>query len=127
MSGRASAAVLVDKSAAVTAQLHKTLAQHLAPPHQERVRLITADGARLAAEPVEGTVVIAGMGARAMIRILETFVLPNAAGPLRLVLQPEVEEERLQAWLPSVGLPRVQPQRIEERGREHVVVVVDKP
>jgi tRNA (adenine22-N1)-methyltransferase len=66
-------------------------------------------------------VVLAGLGARTIVRILDD---PRrlTLGLGRLVLQPQTEPERLRAWLEANGLEIVAERRAHERGRSYVVL-----
>ena len=122
---RASEAVLVDKSPAVIASVQAIVDAHVDDRLRERLTVTCADAARLPAQPVTGTVVIAGMGAWAMIRILDGFVAPNGAPPLRLVLQPAVQPERLRTWIGDSLFELVEELTVVEREREHHVMVAE--
>jgi tRNA A22 N-methylase len=58
---------------------------------QKDIRVICADATKLPSEKVSGTVVLAGMGARAILRILNHFVFPNCAENTQLLLIPNAE------------------------------------
>lgn len=116
-------AVLVDRAPAAIARVSALLERH--DPGGElasRARLVCADAARLPDEEVAGTVVVAGLGGRAIWRVLEGFVLKNAAPAVRLVLQPEVEAAWLVEQLGREGW-RCRELEVVERSRRHAVVV----
>lgn len=122
---RASEVVLVDRSAAVIAALREKVEAHVADALRPRVSVRLADAARLPAEPVSGTVVIAGMGADRIVRILDAFVAPNARAPLRLALQPEVRGDRVADWLERSRFSLLRRETVEERARTYDVFVAE--
>lgn len=121
--GRVPHATLVDRAAPTLARARALLDAHDDGKVRGRVALRCVDGADLD-RPVTGTVVIAGMGARAICRILERGVLPHVVDEVRLVLQPEVEVERLVNWLRARALCPMAT-TVTARGRAHAVVVAD--
>jgi tRNA (adenine22-N1)-methyltransferase len=68
--------------------------------------------------------ILAGMGARKMIRILGGGGLERI-GARRLVLQPQCEAERLRGWLAGRGFSVVAEQVTVERGRRYVVLALE--
>jgi tRNA (adenine22-N1)-methyltransferase len=71
------------------------------------------------------TVVLAGLGGRSIVRILEA---PESLGLRlkRLVLQPRSELMQVRAWLSDHGWRLVSEQISIERGRFHVTVAVER-
>jgi tRNA A22 N-methylase len=124
--GRASHAFCVDRSPAAIASLQSILDAHVAPALLPRLTLLCADAARLEPRPVEGTVVIAGMGAGAMVRILDGFVVPNASPPLRLVLQPAVQPTRVAAWVAASAFTLREQATVVDRQREHPLFIAER-
>ncbi len=71
-------------------------------------------------------VVLAGMGSRKMIRILDDERLLRLA-VRRLVLQPQCEAPLLRRWLAGQGFCIVAERYPVERGRSYVVMAADRP
>ena len=101
--------ICIDRSPAAIKKLkHKMALENLAPavrghvlrrlPDYERqnIRVVCADAATLPAERVHGTVVLAGMGARSILRILNGFVFPNWAVQTQLLMLPNAERPLLE-------------------------------
>jgi tRNA (adenine22-N1)-methyltransferase len=110
--------VCIDRSpAAINKLKHKMALENLAPavrdhvlrrlPDYERknIRLVCADAATLPAEPVCGTVVLAGMGARSILRILNGFVFPNWLPQTQLVMLPNTERPLLEKTFIEKKIP----------------------
>lgn len=123
---RASEAFLVDKSREVVSSIHRLVERHVEESVRDRLSVLHADGALLPAQPVTGTVVIAGMGAGGILRILNQFVVPNACPPLRLVLQPAVQATRIADWISVSSFTLFEERTLRERGRIHPLFVAEQ-
>ena len=101
--------VCVDRSPSVIDGLKERMALENLPPSvrghvlsrlpdyaQKDIRIICADAAHLPSQTVSGTVVLAGMGARAILRILDNFVFPNWEENTQLLLLPNAEAPLLE-------------------------------
>jgi tRNA A22 N-methylase len=124
--GVASEAFLIDKSPAVIKALRTLVDAHVDDALRQRLTIVHADAAQLPPRALTGTVVIAGMGAWAMERILDRFVLPNATPPLRLVLQPAVQPERIRAWLDRSAFTLLEEQIVVDKQREHSLLIAER-
>ncbi|MEE9385721.1 MAG: class I SAM-dependent methyltransferase [Nannocystaceae bacterium] len=89
-----------------------------------RVRLRQGDGLEVFAPGEVQTVVMAGMGGRTMVRILERGFL---GGVTRLVLQPQGGLVGLRRWCSQQGWWFVDEELVGEGGRHYVVEVVERP
>ena len=121
--GRASRCVATDRSPAGLARARRRGTRHLASGALE---LRLGEGlAPLAAADRLDVLVLAGMGARSMVRILED---PRLAGLAlrRLVLQPQTEPARLRRWLGEHGFAIVGESRASERGRDYLVIAAER-
>lgn len=121
--------ICVDQSPRVIENLKKRMALENLPPQVRQdvlqripdyedkdIRHICADAASLKPEPISGTVVIAGMGAKAIIRILNEFVCKNWRPHTQLLLIPNAERQRLREALQEMQL-HVQEESIQDGKR----------
>jgi len=98
-----------------------------AVPERWRGRLAFRRGAGLGAlEPADAidVVVVAGLGARAIVRILDD-TRRASLGIRRFVLQPQTEVARLRRWLAGAGLAIVDERLACERGRLYPVIAAE--
>jgi len=78
----------------------------------------------LTAEDAVDVAVIAGLGGRAIVRLLDTAHRRRRLPP-RLVLQPQTEAARVRRWLRQRGLAIVDETLARERGRDYVVLAAE--
>lgn len=121
----ASKAFLVDKSREVVSSIERLIASRVEASVRDRLFVLQADAAELPPQRVSGTVVIAGMGASSMLRILHRFVLPNASPPLRLVLQPAVQASLIADWVSASSFTLRDERTLHERGQSHPLFVAE--
>lgn len=69
--------------------------------------------------------VIAGLGARTILTILERG-LPRLPGISRLVLQPQTEAARLRAGLHRLGWHRIRERLVRDRGRHYQILAAER-
>ena len=122
LSGRAHSCIATERTPALLADARRRAARH---PGGARVELRAGDGL----EPLEprddlDVLVLAGMGARKMMRILDD---PRFAALAlkRLVLQPQSEAERLCGWLSGLGIDIVDRAEVTDRGRSYVLFAAE--
>jgi tRNA (adenine22-N1)-methyltransferase len=121
--GRASRCIATDRSACGLGRARRRGARHIA---SGRLELRLGSGlAPLAACDRLDVVVLAGMGARSMVRILDDPRLAELS-PRRLVLQPQTEPALLRGWLGEHGFAVVGESRAAERGRDYVVIAAER-
>jgi tRNA (adenine22-N1)-methyltransferase len=121
--GRASRCIATDRSACGLGRARRRGARHIA---SGRLELRLGSGlAPLAACDRLDVVVLAGMGARSMVRILDDPRLAELS-PHRLVLQPQTEPALLRGWLGEHGFAVVGESRAAERGRDYVVIAAER-
>lgn len=123
-SGRAAHCVATERSPTTLAVLRRRAAAGRTP---EGIELRAGDGLQaLSAEDRIDVLVLAGLGARKMIRILEDRRL-DSLRPRRLVLQPQSETARLETWLARRGYRVVASTETWDRGRAYRVLAVERP
>ena len=116
--GVASICVATERSPELLAEARRRCRGHRAAA---AVDLRSGDGlAALRVEDRIEVVILAGMGARKMIRILEGERLGQLA-VRRLVLQPQSESDRLRRWLATNGFGIYRETVAVERGRVYDV------
>lgn len=121
--GRVSHCIATDRSAAGLGRACRRGTRHLAAG---RLELRLGQGlAPLAARDRLDVLVLAGMGARTMVRILGDPRLAELA-PRRLVLQPQTEPALLRGWLGEHGFAVVGESGATERGRRYVVIAAER-
>jgi tRNA (adenine22-N1)-methyltransferase len=121
-SGRAPSAVASDIGKEPLAGAAATIARHGVG---ERVALRCADGLRAISPGEAATIVIAGMGARRIARILaESPAQRDAAA--RLVLAPNEDAPVLRGWLARHGYALVDERLALDRGRYFVVLAAER-
>jgi len=119
--GRAAWCVASERSPQRTAAARR----RLPAGGESGVELRTGDGlAPFGAEDRIDVLILAGMGARKMIRILEAGS-PARLGLRRLVLQPQCEADRLRRWLAGHGYRIVAERLVVERRRPYVVLAAE--
>jgi tRNA (adenine22-N1)-methyltransferase len=125
---RATFAIGIDRDEGPLLAARRTLAR-IDPLLLPRIELRHGDGLAPLQPGEVDAVVIAGMGARSIIAILERH--PDriwTAGPATtLVLQPLTEIPRLRTWLVAHDLAIVDERITHERSRARVVLVVRTP
>lgn len=119
--GRAASCVATERTPQRLARLRASCGPH--PPRA--LELAWGDGfdALAGLVPVD-VAVLAGLGARTLVRILER------AGdrlPPRLLLQPQTETARLRRWLRDAGWGLAHEELVEERGRLYAVLEAVRP
>lgn len=120
-SGRASHCIASERSRA----LRDRIGPRLRGPAAQRLDLRVGDGlAVLGADDRVDVLVLSGMGARRILRILETPRL-RLLGIRRLILQPQCEIPLVRRWLARNGLPIVDERLVRERGRFYVVLAAE--
>lgn len=128
LEGRCERAVGVDRSRNVLREAAGLLA---GLELQGRCELRLGDGLAPVSPGEADVIVIAGIGGRLIIRLLERD-LPRLAGwPLALVLQPMSEPELLRRWLaargPGMGAGQLAERLVAEAGRYYHVLVAGSP
>jgi len=116
-SGRATFCLAIDSSPAA-ARAARAATRGLGP------RLVVREGdgfGALEARDRIDVVVLAGLGARTILRIL-AHPRRAALGLHRLVLQPQTEPARVRRWLAENGFAVVDERRARERGRSYLVL-----
>jgi tRNA (adenine22-N1)-methyltransferase len=121
-SGRASHCIASDLSSRAVGRLEAELGSG---PQRDAIELRTGNGLDvLRPEDRIDVLVLAGMGAERMIRLLRA----PAAARLelrRLVLQPQTDAAPLRRWLHERGWHIVDERLVEERGRYYVALAVE--
>ncbi len=86
-------------------------------------------GAELLQQPVLGNLVIAGVGAELILKIIRELKASQHLQARRLVLGPHKDEAHLQAWLVDIGLDQIyrftEEVQVTERGRVRRIFVYD--
>lgn len=119
---RATFAIGIDRDEGPLQAARRTLAR-IDPLLLSRTELRHGDGLAPLHPGEVDAIVIAGMGARSIIAILERH--PDRVGSTTtLVLQPLTEIPRLRAWLVAHDLAIVDERITHERARARVVLVV---
>ncbi len=121
-SGRAAFCVAIDSSATAIRSA-RAVATDAGP------RLVVRLGFGFAAVDARDridVVVLSGLGARTILRILDD-PRREALEPLRLVLQPQTEPGRVRRWLATHGFRIVDERTAAERGRSYVVMAAERP
>lgn len=121
--GRASFCLATEKDAQRLARIARPPSE---APWAARLAYRAGDGlAAVRPSDAVDTVVLAGLGARTIVGILET---PEAqrVSPTRLVLQPRTDGARLRRWLSSHGWHPVSELLTVERGRIHVTIAAER-
>lgn len=98
---------------------------HADPERATRLEFRNGFGLRVlrAGDRVE-VVVLSGLGARAVTRILEDRP-PGELGVRRLVIQPQSEPARIRRWLAGNGYAIVDERMVRERDRFYVVLAAE--
>ncbi len=122
MQDRVPCAVLVDHAQKAITRIEDALPVTV---DRDRLRLLATDARRLPPEPVTGTVVCAGLGARKIADILTAFVLPNRAKDLRLVLEAHGPTQDLDALLGQHGYRQVAQETVHEGRKDRSIAVYD--
>lgn len=117
-SGRAPRVIAIDIAAAPLALARSNVALHRM---EDRVDVRQGDGLTGLAEGEVEVVVIAGIGGRAMLKMLSRR-RPEALGVTTLVLQANKRVDRVRAWLPQNGWTIDEEALVEERGRFFEVI-----
>jgi len=120
--GRSSHCIATEKSARLLADARRRSADH---PGAPGVELRSGDGlAPLGPEDRLEVLVLAGMGARKIIRILDDERLARLA-IRRLVVQPQSEPQRLRSWLLGNGFGIVAERSALDRGRRYTIIAAE--
>ena len=121
--GRVSRCIATDRSAGGLGRALRRAKRHLAAG---RLELRLGEGLTpLAARDRLDVLLLAGMGARSMVRILADPRLSELA-LRRLVLQPQTEPALLRRWLDEHGFEVVDECRASERGRDYLVIAAER-
>jgi len=114
----------------VATELARTAVRRLEQPGavpalESRLELREGFGLRVL-EPADriDVVVLSGLGARTVTRILEDRP-PRELGVKRLVIQPQSEPDRLRRWLGRNGYAIVEERMVRERERFYVVIAAE--
>ncbi len=122
-SGRAARCIATERDAARLAALRGRLSSRGDP--RDRLDLRAGDGlAALSENDRIDVVVVAGLGARSIVRILDTPAL-DALAPARLVLQPQTEPHLVRRFLVRRGFAIVDETLVRGSRRDHVVLAAD--
>jgi len=121
-SGRAAYCLATEKNPALLARVRRADA---GSPWTERLAYRAGDGlAAIRPEDRVDTVVLAGLGGRTIVRLLD---VASAPGPLvrRLVLQPRSEPASVRRWLSAHGWRLVSERLIATRRRFHITLAAE--
>lgn len=121
-SGRVPSAIASDIGEVPLAGAAATIARHGVGG---RVALRCADGLRAISPGEAATIVIAGMGAQRIVRILAEAPEQRDAAA-RLVLAPNEDAPLLRAWLSGHGYALVDERLAFDRGRRYVVLAAER-
>lgn len=121
--GRVAACLATEKTEARLARVARAMADS---PWRGRLAYRAGDGLA-AIHPEDGvdTIVLAGLGGRAIVRILGVSASESPAF-CRLVLQPRSEAAVVRLWLSEHGWRVVAEQLTPERGRFHLTVAASR-
>jgi tRNA (adenine22-N1)-methyltransferase len=121
-SGRAAHCVATELAGRAAPRLPRP---HAGPDGATRLEFRSGFGLRVlrAGDRIE-VVVLSGLGARAVTRILEDRP-PGELGVSRLVIQPQSEPARVRRWLAENGYAIVDERMVRERDRFYVVLAAE--
>ncbi len=122
-SGRAAYCLATERSVALLRRVARAPATASWAP---RLNYRDGDGlGALCASDRIDTIVLAGLGGRAVVRILDA---PSArtVQPRRLVLQPRTEHSLTRLWLSQHGWRLVAERLVLDRGQRHLTIVLER-